>query len=80
MCTSNEKRGLYGMDIAPYDGVTDVIGLWSLEGNTFKGQLPLMATEFFRMDATVSQMEMPVWQFTMNDPAKPEPGSFEMSR
>jgi len=59
-------------DIAPYDGVTDVIGLWSLEGNTFKGTVAANGQpRIFRMDATVSQMDAVSGKFTMNDPAKP---------
>ena len=69
------------LDVQPYDGIPEFVGVWELNGNNFAIHFPSLGTaEVVKFDATVSSANSISGNFKINPPAPVQSGTFTMDK
>ncbi len=74
--------GAMELDIAPYDGIPDIILLWDVNNNNFTAHLDANGvTNFWKIDAAIDPKTLSMaGQLKVYDPSTPITGIFVMDR
>ena len=75
--------GAMELDIAPYDGITDIVLLWDVNGNNFTAHVDANGvTNYWKIDATIDPktLSMAGQLKVNNDPNPPITGIFTMDK
>ena len=76
-----KNGGAIELDVQPYDGIPEFIGVWEVSGTKFTGRFPYNGVaDVIKFDGIISSESSISGQLKINDPNTPQSGTFSMNK